>query len=175
MVKPYYLANVIANFPACKSSTDCQKIISNALNYHLNLSEGNNIDVGELKPRGFRSGNIYIISNDSITPYSNGSFGNVIDFDNQEQVQNMFRGITVLNGKVYITGGLHSGRGRVINDVNEYSCDNNNLTLVTPMNYPRCRHGCCVHADSCLYVVEKMEWLLLVVKSLIVTTKNGNF
>ena len=83
MVKPYYLANVIANVPACKSTTDCQKIISNALNYHSNNSKQNNIDVGEVKPRGFPLENIYIIHNSLIKQFVKEDFETITDFDFQ--------------------------------------------------------------------------------------------
>ena len=36
VVKPDFLANVIATFPACKSNIDCQRLISNAALYHSN-------------------------------------------------------------------------------------------------------------------------------------------
>ena len=41
LVKPDYLANVIANFPACKSNTNCQRLIRKAALYHSNPSESN--------------------------------------------------------------------------------------------------------------------------------------
>ena len=45
VVKPYYLASVIATYQACKSSTDCQQLIKTAALYHLNHSKCNKTDV----------------------------------------------------------------------------------------------------------------------------------
>ena len=102
VVKPDYLANIIATFPACKSSSDCQQLINKAALYHYNQSKSIRYDVREVKLRGFRSRKIYIFRDNSSTSFVNGNYEKLVYMSTTE----FGRDIAVLNGKVYLTGGL---------------------------------------------------------------------
>ena len=71
----------------------------------------------------------------------------MIDFNSHELRFSTSRGVAVLNAKVYTTGGLLVDF-RTTNEVYAFSPHDNNVSLVTPMNYHRCVHGCCSHAGS---------------------------
>ena len=148
-IRPEYLAKTIATFPACKSSTGCQQLISNAELYHSYPSLRNKIDVGEIKPRGFPSGKIYVANSHSILSFVKEQYGEPVRV-------NIFlrtRGCATIDKKIYTTGGRHFDQVTRVensfNQVNVYSPDDNNSSTVMPaMNHNRAAHGCCAHAGN---------------------------
>ena len=146
LIKPDYLAKVIAVFPACRSSTGCQQLISTAELYHSKRSKLIKYDVGEIRPRGFRSGKTYFFGRESIISFFNGIFEKVLD----KNLQNINQGLATLNGKIYVTGGLQLKVKNFgfHNEVVAFSPDDKTLKVVSHMNYNRSGHGCCSHAGS---------------------------
>ena len=149
VIKPGYLAKIIANFPACKSSFGCQQLISNAELYHSNPSVCNVVDVGEIKPRGFPSGKIYVVGEDSIQTFDNAIFREFVRMD----IGVEGRGSAAIDNKIYTTGGwvipFVEDAYLLTNQVSVYSLEDNNSTKLMPaMNCNRGNHACCSHAGD---------------------------
>ena len=147
VIKPEYLTKVIANFPACKISTGCHQLISNAKLYHSNPSKYNVIDVGEINPRGFPSGKVYVINDHSILQINNCNFREVVKLNTGV----IGSRCAAIGQKIYTTGGFrqdHEARSvDIMNQVNVYSPDNNSISTSMPaMNCKRAAHSCCSHA-----------------------------
>ena len=150
LIKPDYLAKVIATFPACQSSVECQQRITNVALYHSSRSKRIKYDVGEVKPRGFRSGKIYTFGEDSFASFFNGKFEKVFDKNMRGQC---YSKLALLNGTIYFTGVScfdpgDEVNGRTFNDVYAFSTDSQDFKALAPLNYSRTGHGCCSHAGG---------------------------
>ena len=149
VIMPEYFAKVIANFPACKSSTGCQELIRNAELYHSSPSVYNVVDIGERRPRGFPSGKIYLSDSNSALSFLNNKYKEVKAINN-----GLFgKGFAAIDKKIYTTGGRHSNpetRDMLsTNQVNVYSPDESSCsTLMPAMNCQRAHHACCSHAGD---------------------------
>ena len=150
VVTSEYLSNVIANFPPCKSSTGCQRLIINAEFYHANPSQRSEVDVGNVKPRGFHFRKIYIFNTCSIISFVNDRYEKIANVTKED----LRRGVAVLEGEIYVTGGYRfdgdpaNCNARCVNEVSIFSPDDKKLTPVAPMNLDRHGHGCCSHAGA---------------------------
>ena len=150
-----YLNTVIAKYPPCQQSPECQQLIGDVVAYKSNPSRrGEN---GELKPRGHPEATIYIVGKSLINRNVFRTSFNVVDSFSEgqyHQVANMEtekfgQCAAVLNGKIYLVGGSDA-HGHV-NTVDVFTPGDAVTSSSPPMAFKRRFHSCCAH-DGKLFV-----------------------
>jgi len=118
-------------------------------------SKRHGVDVGDTTRRGYPVGKIYILGGSDwvkilskVETFVRGNFeqkGNL-------NVPRAFHGAAVLNGNIYITGGMdNNDYNKSLKTCEIFQLSDNKSTLIAPMNRNRQYHGCCAHFGK-LYV-----------------------